>query len=65
VEESSGNVFADLGLSDPEERLAKADLAIAISREIESRDLTQAEAADLLGAAQPDVTNLMRGRLSV
>lgn len=63
VEESSGNVFADLGLSDPEERLAKADLAIAISREIESRDLTQAEAADLLGVAQPDVSNLMRGRL--
>src|ERR671918_777707 len=64
VEESSGNVFADLGLSDPEERLAKADLAIAISREIESRGLTQAEAADLLGVAQPDVSNLMRGRLS-
>jgi predicted XRE-type DNA-binding protein len=64
VEESSGNVFADLGLSDPEERLAKADLAIAISREIESRGLTQAEAADLLGVAQPDVSNLTRGRLS-
>ena len=64
AEESSGNVFADLGLADPEERLAKADLAIAISREIESRGLTQAEAADLLGLAQPDVSNLMRGRLS-
>jgi predicted XRE-type DNA-binding protein len=64
VEESSGNVFADLGLSDPEERLAKADLAIAISREIQSRGLTQAEAAELLGVAQPDVSNLMRGRLS-
>jgi predicted XRE-type DNA-binding protein len=64
VEESSGNVFADLGLSDPEERLAKADLAIAISREIQRRGLTQVEAADLLGVAQPDVSNLMRGRLS-
>jgi len=64
LEESSGNVFADLGLSDPEERLAKADLAIAISREVESRGLTQSEAADLLGVAQPDVSNLMRGRLS-
>lgn len=64
VEESSGNVFADLGLSDPEERLAKADLAIAISREIEARGLIQSEAAELLGVAQPDVSNLMRGRLS-
>ena len=64
VEESSGNVFADLGLMDPEERLAKADLAIAISREIEARGLTQGAAAELLGVAQPDVSNLMRGRLS-
>lgn len=64
VEESSGNVFADLGLPDPDERLAKADLAIAIGREIDSRGLTQAEAAELLGVAQPDVSNLVRGRLS-
>lgn len=64
VEQSSGNVFADLGLPNPEERLAKADLAIAIAREIEARDLTQAEAADLLGVAQPDISNLKRGRLS-
>ena len=64
VEESGGNVFADLGLGNPEERLAKADLAIAISREIQSRSMTQSEAADLLGVAQPDVSNLMRGRLS-
>lgn len=64
VEESSGNVFADLGLSDPEERLAKADLAIAISREIQARGLTQADAADLLDVAQPDISNVMRGKLS-
>lgn len=64
VEESSGNVFADLELPDPEERLAKADLALAIAREIRSRGLTQAEAAQLLGIAQPDVSNLTRGRLA-
>jgi predicted XRE-type DNA-binding protein len=64
VEESGGNVFADLGLREPEERLAKADLAIAISREIDSRGLTQTEAAELLGVAQPEVSNLMRGRLA-
>jgi len=64
VEPSSGNVFADLGLPNPEERLAKADLGLAIAREIEARGLTQAEAAALLGVAQPDISNLMRGRLS-
>jgi predicted XRE-type DNA-binding protein len=64
VEESSGNVFADLGLPSSDERLAKADLAITIAREIESRGLSQADAAELLGVAQPDISNLKRGRLS-
>jgi hypothetical protein len=31
VEEGSGNVFADLGLPNPEERLAKAALAFRIA----------------------------------
>ena len=43
---SSGNVFADMGLPNAEELLAKADLAIQISRIIEERELTQAEAAE-------------------
>jgi predicted XRE-type DNA-binding protein len=61
--ESSGNVFADLGLPDADELLAKADLAIQISRIIEERELTQAEAAELLGVDQPKVSALVRGRL--
>jgi hypothetical protein len=36
----SGNVFADIGLPNPEERLAKADLAIRISEAIRARRLT-------------------------
>jgi hypothetical protein len=40
----SGNVFADLGLPHPGERLAKAGLASAIQDVIELRELTQAEA---------------------
>ena len=39
--ESSGNVFADLGLPDAGTRLAKAELARRISLEIEARRLTQ------------------------
>jgi predicted XRE-type DNA-binding protein len=64
VERGSGNVFADLGLPDPEERLAKADLSIVIARTIRDRGLTQAQAAEIMGCSQPDVSNLMRGKLS-
>jgi predicted XRE-type DNA-binding protein len=63
-EESSGNVFADLGLPNAEELQAKADLAFEISRTIEERKLTQAEAAEILGVDQPKVSALVRGRLS-
>lgn len=60
---SSGNVFADIGLPDAGELLAKADLAIQISRIIEERGLTQAQAAEVLGVDQPKVSALVRGRL--
>lgn len=57
------NVFADLGLPNPEEDLLKADLAMAISLLIKARSLTQTEAADILGIDQPKVSNLCRGKL--
>ena len=52
VTRGSGNVFADLGLPNPEERLAKAQLAYAISRVIRERGLTQRAAARLMGIDQ-------------
>ena len=64
VTESGGNVFADLDLPGSGELLAKARLASMIAAIIESRGLTQAEAARVLGATQPIVSNLRRGRLS-
>jgi len=63
VERSSGNVFADLGLPNPEERLAKAELASEICELISAAGLTQIEAAKKLGVDQPKVSLLMRGRL--
>ncbi len=63
VEPSSGNVFADLGLKDPEELLAKAELVQRISDIIAERKLTQVRAARLLGIDQPKVSALLRGRL--
>jgi predicted XRE-type DNA-binding protein len=64
VEDSCGNIFEDLGLSNPEERLAKADVALVICDVIRERGLTQTQAAEILGVRQPDVSDLMRGRLS-
>src|SRR5207237_7500663 len=60
----SGNVFADLGYARPEEAAAKAELAHKITKIIERRKLTQAEAATLLEVDQPKVSALKRGRLS-
>jgi predicted XRE-type DNA-binding protein len=64
VEEGSGNVFADLGLPNPEERLAKAALAFRIAGVIRARRLTQASAARILKIDQPKISRLLRGQLS-
>jgi predicted XRE-type DNA-binding protein len=61
---SSGNVFADLGLPRPEERLFKAQIALQIDRFIQEKGWTQAEAARRIGATQPEVSHLLRGRLA-
>ena len=59
----TNNVFADLGYDNPDEALAKAQLAAQISEAIAVRKLTQAAAAKLLGIDQPKISALMRGRL--
>ena len=64
VEVSSGNVFADLGLSNPEERLLKAELVRKISEITTNLNLTQVQVAEILGIDQPKVSLLIRGRLS-
>ena len=64
VEQGSGNIFADIGLPNPEERLAKADLAIRISEAIRARRLTQTQAARVLKIDQPKISRLLRGHLS-
>lgn len=63
IEQSSGNVFADLGLAEAEELQAKAQLAHRITEIIRGRHLTQTEAAEVLGATQPIVSKLMSGQL--
>ena len=64
IQPSSGNVFADLGFEDSEERLLKAKLAGKIAQLIEKKDWTQAQTAERIGLDQPKVSRLLRGQLS-
>ena len=47
VEEGSGNVFADIGLPNPEEALAKAEIARQVNRILTERGLNQVQAGAL------------------
>jgi predicted XRE-type DNA-binding protein len=62
VEESKGNVFADLGFPNPEREEIKARLTLQIYRLIKQRGLTQTQAGEVLGIRQPHVSGLMRGQ---
>ena len=63
VVQSSGNVFADLGLPDAAELDTKVRLCAAINRIVERRRLTQAAAANALGVNQPKVSALLHYKL--
>jgi predicted XRE-type DNA-binding protein len=63
-EEGSGNVFADLGLKDAEQLLARAQIGFHVFQILESKKLKQREIAEILGIAQPDVSHLMNGHFS-
>lgn len=64
VTASGGNVFADMGLPEPEEELTKAQLASHIRQVIKRRRLTQVAVAALMGIDQPKVSALLNGRLA-
>lgn len=61
-EHSSGNVFADLGLDDAQELYTRAALGSEVVKMLKVRGCTQAEAAQLLGIKQPEVSALMCAR---
>lgn len=64
VQSSNGNIFADMGLQNPEELLIKAELVRQISKIIATRKITQTKAAQILGIDQPKVSALLSGKLS-
>ena len=67
VHRSSGNVFSDLGFSEDEaENLrVRSDLMISLTKLVEDRGLSRAQAAKLLGVSQPRIGDLLRGKIQV
>jgi predicted XRE-type DNA-binding protein len=63
VSDSSGNVFADLGLDMSEDDMLKVVVARAISNVVQNGRYTQAKAAGIMRIDQPKVSKLLRGRL--
>ena len=64
LEASGGNVFRDLGLPDPEERLLKAKLAMKIAGRIEQKGWTQTQVGKHVGLDDGKLWQLLHGRLS-
>ena len=60
-EQSSGNVFADLGLENAEEMFTRGKIGIHVLRLLKQRNLKQREISELLGIPQPEVSHLMKG----
>ncbi len=67
VTRSSGNVFKDLGFSGEEAEYLKirSHLMAHLRKLIETRGLTQTEAAALFGVTQPRVSDLVRGKIDL
>jgi len=62
IEESSGNVYADLGMADADEMIVKAQLATKIGEIIKDHKWTQKQAAEILGITQPKLSNMLCGQ---
>ena len=62
IEESTGNVYADLGMEDAEEMMVKAQLATKIGEIIDGRNWSQQQAAEVLGISQPKLSKMLRGQ---
>lgn len=61
VTRSSGNIFADIGLDQPEEALAKARIVETIADLLTRKEMSQEKAGKLVRLTQPQVSRLMRG----
>jgi predicted XRE-type DNA-binding protein len=63
ITRSSGNVFADLELTDAGEKQTKVRLAVTINRILEEKNLRQTAAAKVLQLNQPKISALANYQL--
>jgi len=63
IMKANSNIFEDLAVAEPDEMLAKAELARKIQKILESKKLTQVQAAFIFRLKQPDMSDLVQGRL--
>lgn len=61
IEESSGNIFKDLGFENADEMHIKSSLAITVLQTIKIRQLTQEQTAELLGTHRTHLSRLNNG----
>jgi predicted XRE-type DNA-binding protein len=64
-EESSGDIFADLGFSpdEAEELTVKSTLILAIKAVLSGGNLTQKQAAEICSTDQPTLSKILHGRM--
>lgn len=64
LEESSGNIFADLGLEDADELHARGLIGCHVVQLLKEKNMKQRGIADLLGIKQAEVSHLLNGHFN-
>ena len=62
IENSSGNVYADIGMANPDEMLKKARIVAQINQVITCSEGRISSAAGILGLAETQLKELLRGQ---
>jgi len=58
------NVWLQLGFPDAEQHYLKAELVLRLDKAIKALGLTQRSAARRIGATQPELSKILRGKFS-
>lgn len=59
--EGKPNIFAEIGVQEPETHLLKAQLVAEIVRLVRERGVTPTTAGALMGISQPEVSRMFKG----
>lgn len=63
-EESSGNVFSDLGIKNAPELQARAMLGLYVINLLKEKNMKQRDLSELLGVKQAEISHLLNGHFS-